>query len=99
MIMNNLTYPTSLITSSWTVNQVLRTYPNTVGVLNAFGIDTCCGGSDTLLFATNEAGIDIRDVLDALDAQLAAEVGAGDRANAAARAVRGDACSCAVHAR
>jgi len=28
-----------------TVNEIIARYPATVAVFNAFGIDTCCGGS------------------------------------------------------
>jgi iron-sulfur cluster repair protein YtfE (RIC family) len=32
----------------WTVNEMLVAAPQTLGVLNRFGIDTCCGGTPTL---------------------------------------------------
>ena len=31
-----------------TVNEVIALHPATIHVLNAWGVDTCCGGGDTL---------------------------------------------------
>lgn len=54
------------IDASWTVNDVIQTFPDTIAVLNAFGIDTCCGGNLTLSEAAAEGVID----LDTLIAEL-----------------------------
>ena len=40
----------------WTVNELLRREPSSAPVLNAFGVDTCCGGGDTIDVAAAAAG-------------------------------------------
>ena len=54
------TQPT--IDSSWTVNEVIGMYPETITVFNSFGMDMCCGGDATLQDAAEEAEVD-RDAL------------------------------------
>ena len=54
------TQPT--IDSSWTVNEVIGMYPETITVFNSFGMDMCCGGDATLQDAAEEAEVD-RDSL------------------------------------
>jgi iron-sulfur cluster repair protein YtfE (RIC family) len=41
----------------WTVNELLVTAPAAVGILNHFGIDTCCGGSRTLAESARSVGL------------------------------------------
>jgi iron-sulfur cluster repair protein YtfE (RIC family) len=50
---------------SMTVNDVMRWYPQTLSVFDAFGIDACCGGAASLDEAARRDGV-------ALDALLAA---------------------------
>lgn len=54
------TQPT--IDSSWTINEVIGMYPETITVFNSFGMDMCCGGDETLQDAAEEAEVD-RDSL------------------------------------
>jgi len=54
------------ITADWSVNDVLRHFPEAAAVLNRFGIDTCCGGSLPLSDASAAAGVDIRQLVTAL---------------------------------
>ena len=51
---------------SATVNDVLKQYPETVSVLNAFGIDACCGGAASLREAARRDGVDLAELLAAL---------------------------------
>ena len=51
------------IDSGWTINELLRRLPPSGGVLNAFGIDTCCGGGDTITAAARNAGVGENDLL------------------------------------
>lgn len=51
------------IDSGWTINELLRRLPPAGGVLNAFGIDTCCGGGDTIAAAARKAGVREDDLL------------------------------------
>ena len=61
----------SSITPSWTVYDVLRHFPTTILVFNDLGIDTCCGGMATIEAAARGAAIASRDLIIALEAQLA----------------------------
>jgi iron-sulfur cluster repair protein YtfE (RIC family) len=58
------------LTSSWTVNDVLRYFPTTVLVFNDLGIDTCCGGMATLEDAARDAAMTSPDLLAALESCL-----------------------------
>lgn len=51
---------------STTVNDVLKQYPETVSVFNAFGIDACCGGAASLREAARRDGVDLAELLAAL---------------------------------
>lgn len=58
-----------------TINEVLLKYPTAVTVLNAYGIDTCCGGGDSVAAAAASNGIDLDELLAALrEAASKAEV-------------------------
>ena len=58
------------IEPQWTVNELLRREPLSATVLNSFGVDTCCGGGDTLEEAAAAAGINGRQLIDAITAAL-----------------------------
>lgn len=62
------------IDPSWTVNEVIAKYPETMPVLNAFGIDTCCGGDESLAAAANEAGLEADRLVAALHRAIASLV-------------------------
>jgi len=51
---------------STSVNDVLTQYPETVSVFNAFGIDACCGGAASLREAARRDGVDLAELLAAL---------------------------------
>src|SRR5574337_426734 len=50
-------------TSTTTVDDVVHADPALSRVLNAHGIDTCCGGSATLAEAAHVRGIDLDELL------------------------------------
>jgi len=54
-------------TSTTTVDDVVHADPALSRVLNAHGIDTCCGGSATLAEAAHVRGIDLGELLTALN--------------------------------
>lgn len=62
-----------LITGDVTVNQVIAYDADLIGVLNAFAVDTCCGGNLTLAQAAQEDGVDLQALLAALNAQVREE--------------------------
>ena len=55
-----------MIDPALSVNAILCRWPAAVSALNAAGIDTCCGGGDTLSVAAAQAGIPIADLVDAI---------------------------------
>lgn len=54
------------MTSTDTVNDLLRQTPAAAAVLNRLGIDTCCGGSLSLAEAAASVGIPLSQLLAAL---------------------------------
>ena len=52
---------------STSVNDVLTQYPEAVSVFNAFGIDACCGGAASLREAARRDGVDLAELLAALE--------------------------------
>jgi hypothetical protein len=50
-----------------TVNDMMACYPQSIGPLKALGIDTCCGGTDSLRVAANHAGVPLTVLLAAID--------------------------------
>ena len=75
------------ITTSWTVYDVLRHFPTTILVFNDLGVDTCCGGMETVEAVARDASITPRDLIVALEAQLADD-GADERASWTDRLLR-----------
>jgi regulator of cell morphogenesis and NO signaling len=61
---------TRSIDVSTTVNDMLRTYPETVSVFNAFGIDACCGGAASLQEAARRDGVNLAELVGALEAAM-----------------------------
>jgi regulator of cell morphogenesis and NO signaling len=57
---------TPRIDPSLTVNEILLRYPAAVTVINAYGIDSCCGGGIPLEAVAREQQLD----LDAITAEL-----------------------------
>jgi iron-sulfur cluster repair protein YtfE (RIC family) len=53
-----------------TVNELLRRHPAVLPVLNGFGVDSCCGGSESLAQAAHSAQIPLDALLAALDASV-----------------------------
>jgi len=51
-----------------TVNEIIAQNPEAVTVLAQLGIDTCCGGSEPLAKAAQEAGVSLEEVVAALEA-------------------------------
>ena len=53
-----------------TIDAVIAHYPASIFVLNAFGIDTCCGGSETIGAAARYARVDPSLLLSSLHAAI-----------------------------
>jgi iron-sulfur cluster repair protein YtfE (RIC family) len=54
------------IDPSWTVNDVIAKYPDTISVFNSFGLDLCCGADEMLSEAAKESEIDSEALMSAL---------------------------------
>lgn len=52
---------------SLTLNEVVRRYPAALGVFNARGLDTCCGGGLPVAEAARHHGLDLAELLAALE--------------------------------
>lgn len=61
-----MTIATDTLTECWTVNEVLRCFPLSFDVLNSLGIDTCCGGHDSLGVAGENAGVSPEVLINAI---------------------------------
>jgi iron-sulfur cluster repair protein YtfE (RIC family) len=62
----------SRVSSLSTVNEILARYPGTMGICNAFGLDTCCGGALSLRDAAAEAGANLEQLLVLLETEARA---------------------------
>ena len=54
------------VNKSWTGDEVIQAYPQSIAIFNHIGIDTCCGGGETLDAAAVEASLDVDALLAAL---------------------------------
>lgn len=61
---------TTQIDMTATVNGIVAQYPETIGVFNQFGIDTCCGGGVPLADAARRDAADIDSLIAALNAAI-----------------------------
>lgn len=50
-----------------TLNAIVARFPQALPVLQRFGLDTCCGGALPLRVAAQHHGLDVEDILRALD--------------------------------
>lgn len=66
---------TTAITPSWTIYDVLRHYPTTIRVFDDLGIDSCCGGMETIEAAARDAAMSPGNLITALEASLAKDRG------------------------
>lgn len=67
-VINDLT--TDSLDADMTVNQVIDRFPNTLGVFNAHGIHSCCGGSVPLAAAAERDGVELDQLLAALRSEV-----------------------------
>lgn len=67
------TFAQDAITPAATLNMIVATYPQTLPVMQRFGLDTCCGGSVELRVAAAHHDLDLAELLAALRAVIAEE--------------------------
>jgi iron-sulfur cluster repair protein YtfE (RIC family) len=85
-----------MINSQWTVNETIQRLPESLALLNGFGIDTCCGGVDTLEEAARRSGVELATIVAAVEA-LATSVGTDLAGGPAAAAPASHGCRCSSH--
>jgi iron-sulfur cluster repair protein YtfE (RIC family) len=61
-----------IVDPNLTINTVVQRYPDALGVFNARGLDTCCGGGLPVAEAARRHGLDLQELLAAVE-QVAAE--------------------------
>jgi regulator of cell morphogenesis and NO signaling len=74
------TSATPSIDPQLTVNELVASHPCSIAVLNALGVDTCCGGALSLRDAAADASIGLPELIAAIEAGVATErsrVGSG----------------------
>jgi iron-sulfur cluster repair protein YtfE (RIC family) len=54
------------ITPEMSLNEIIRKYPNTMGVFNRFNVDSCCGGARSLKVVAVEDKLDLQEFIKAL---------------------------------
>jgi len=54
------------ITPDMSINDIIRKYPNTMGVFNRFNLDSCCGGARSLKVVAEEDKVDLQELIKAL---------------------------------
>lgn len=61
----------STVDAELSINEVLRRWPAALPALNALGIDTCCGGADSVSAAADRAGVSVASLVDAIARAIA----------------------------
>ena len=61
---------TSQLDPALTINEIVAAHPETIPVFNRFGLDTCCGGGVCVDDAARRDGVDVNDLVSALNAAL-----------------------------
>jgi regulator of cell morphogenesis and NO signaling len=56
----------------WTINEIIRRHPETLGIFTRVGVDTCCGGALPLGEVARRHGLDAAALLDELRLTAAA---------------------------
>ncbi|MHB1463558.1 MAG: DUF542 domain-containing protein [Thermoleophilia bacterium] len=56
------------ITGGMVINEVIQRYPWTLPVFHRYGVDSCCGGAQTVAFAAASQGLDLGELLAELEA-------------------------------
>ncbi len=55
------------ITGGMIINDVIKTYPQTIKVFNEYKVDSCCGGGAPVETTAKRDGIDVERLLKALN--------------------------------
>lgn len=58
------------ITLDMVINEVIKKYPRTIAVFNAYRVDSCCGGGQSVVKTAASDGVDVEALLEALNAAV-----------------------------
>jgi iron-sulfur cluster repair protein YtfE (RIC family) len=61
---------TATLDPAISVNELLRRCPSVLPVLNAFGVDSCCGGAESLTLAARSAEVPLEGLMAELSAAV-----------------------------
>ena len=57
----------TVIKKDMIINDVIKKYPKTITVFSNFKVDSCCGGGASIEKTAGMSGVDINDLLKALN--------------------------------
>ncbi len=66
MMTSNVDVAPNMFFDVQTLNEIVARYPQTLPVLQRFGFDTCCGGGLALRTAAERHGLELTEVIAAL---------------------------------
>lgn len=66
--------PSTETLSALTINEIIARWPQSIGVLNSLGLDTCCGGGLTLGQSAADLSTTEADLVAAVGAALTQDV-------------------------
>ncbi len=55
------------ITQDMIINDVIKNYPETIAIFNKFNVDSCCGGGASIEATAKQDGVDVEELLTALN--------------------------------
>ncbi len=64
-----------VITREMVINDVIKTYPQTIAVFNQFRVDSCCGGGQSIEKTATRDGVDVASLMQALNDAVTQPVG------------------------
>ena len=64
-----------VITREMVINDVIKTYPQTIAVFNQFRVDSCCGGGQSIEKTATRDGADVASLMQALNDAVTQPVG------------------------
>ncbi|MFQ6111443.1 MAG: DUF542 domain-containing protein [Nitrospinota bacterium] len=61
------------ITGEMVINDVIKSYPETIEVFNRFRVDSCCGGGESIERTATRDGVNVEELLKALNQKVKGE--------------------------
>jgi regulator of cell morphogenesis and NO signaling len=55
------------ITRDMVINEVIKKYPQTIGIFNKYKVDSCCGGGAAIEATAKRDGVDVEELVRALN--------------------------------